>query len=328
MQQVPPMRIREKYFRSIEAEIQRLFDRLIYNPLLNILLERTPDMMLNTSRAMVTAARQGRIWYEDGKFKGTFSAALSRELLALGAHWNPKSQTFTLDPIHLPADVQIAMAEADGRYEAMRRAMLTTLDDIDVAVVDTLSTTPTQYAKTIDQMEMDFRKSVSGMEAVSIDIKLTDAQRRIIAEQWGTNLNLYIKGWAADNILKLRQQIQENTLNAGGRYQAMVKTIQDNYGVSKNKAKFLARQETGLLMSKFQETRLRDIGVTKYRWSTSHDERVRPANGANAINGDHRILDGKIFRFDSPPITCQRTGARNNPGEDYNCRCVAIGLVD
>ena len=105
----------------------------------------------------------------------------------------------------------------------------------------------------------------------------------------------------------------------GSRAENMVKTIISEYGVSRRKAKFLARQETALLMSKYQEERFKDVGVTKYRWSAAMDARTRP---------DHKLLDGKIISWDSPPITNRKTGARNHAGADYNCRCVAIAIAE
>ncbi len=58
-------------------------------------------------------------------------------------------------------------------------------------------------------------------------------------------------------------------------------------------------------------------GILEYRWSTSKDERVRH---------DHKALDTKIFSFASPPVTNLKTGARNNPGCDFGCRCIAIPI--
>lgn len=319
MPYIPPMHVREKYFRPIEDEIQRLFNELIYIPLLRIALRRNPDEIMNSLRALVSAVQQGRVWYEDGQFKGSFNAAISKELRTLGAQWNPAAKTWSLTKQDLPVEVQFAQATADQRYEAIRRDMLTTMADMDISMIDNNSDLISKYGKAIDQMEMDFRKSVTGIEAITIVPKLTEGQRKIIAEQWAQNLNLYIKNWTQENILKLRQQIQDNTFSGAGRAEAMVKTIQENYGSSKAKAKFLARQETALLMSKFQETRYGDMGINKYRWSTSHDERVRP---------DHAALNGKVFLFDQPPVTDRRTGARNNPGQDFNCRCIAIPILD
>jgi hypothetical protein len=41
---------------------------------------------------------------------------------------------------------------------------------------------------------------------------------------------------------------------------------------------------------------------------TSRDERVRSG---------HAALHGKVFRYDTPPVTNPRTGEVNHPGQDY-----------
>ena len=57
----------------------------------------------------------------------------------------------------------------------------------------------------------------------------------------------------------------------------------------------------------------REMGVERYRWSTSGDERVRPTHQSNS---------GRVFRWDSPPAD---TG---HPGSDVMCRCGAEALFD
>jgi SPP1 gp7 family putative phage head morphogenesis protein len=71
-------------------------------------------------------------------------------------------------------------------------------------------------------------------------------------------------------------------------------------------------------MSKFREERYKSIGVLKYRWSSSNDERVRDR---------HRELNGKIFEWTNPPIS-GANGERQHAGEPFGCRCVAVAIVD
>ena len=40
-----------------------------------------------------------------------------------------------------------------------------------------------------------------------------------------------------------------------------------------------------------------------------------------------RSEKGEIFDFRYPPID-DPNGSRHNPGENYNCRCVAIPVID
>ena len=90
--------------------------------------------------------------------------------------------------------------------------------------------------------------------------------------------------------------------------------------MSQRKAKFLASQETRLLTSKLKEVRYKDVGIDEYIWQTvkgTPEHPVRPM---------HKKLNGTKQRFSSPPITNEK-GQRNNPGEDYRCRCVARPIV-
>ena len=43
---------------------------------------------------------------------------------------------------------------------------------------------------------------------------------------------------------------------------------------------------------------------------------------------DHKRLNGKIFSWNDPPVIDTRTGRRGHPGDDYQCRCVAIPVFD
>jgi SPP1 gp7 family putative phage head morphogenesis protein len=164
-------------------------------------------------------------------------------------------------------------------------------------------------------MNDDFEKAV---RAISIPPKMELVQREFLANEWANNLNLYVKDWAEKEILEMRMKVQANAFE-GNRAEGLVKMLQSNYQISKRKAKFLARQETSLLMSKFHQGRYAQVGITRYKWGGAEDERERQ---------DHKILNNKIFSYLSPPVTNRKTGARNNPGEDFGCRCVAIPVIE
>lgn len=84
------------------------------------------------------------------------------------------------------------------------------------------------------------------------------------------------------------------------------KTLQKEYDVTENRAKLIARDQLSKFNSDLTQSRQKSVGVTKYTWSTSMDERVRDS---------HAEKEGKVFSWNDPPAD---TG---HPGEDYNCRC-------
>lgn len=333
MKTLPPLPLHDRYYSLIEDEIRRIFDTLIYRPLLDVMGMHTRDlnrMLKNSKNALLDAIAKGTIWYDNGQFHGQFNAKTSAAIIKLGGIYNVKARTYSLPLAKLPTELKFAQAEAQSKYEKMREKMLSIIDNIQPSEVDKISKTKGEYEKTMASIEVDLQKTMpknkqeardnpaASFSRLAIDANITPKQREIIAEQWGQNLDLYIKNWTEKNILKLREEIQPHVM-AGGRAEGLAKVIQENYGVSARKAKFLALQETSLLMSKYKETRYKDIGISKYRWSDSHDARVRH---------DHHELNGKIFSYDNPPITNRKTGARNNPGCDYGCRCIDIPVID
>lgn len=62
--------------------------------------------------------------------------------------------------------------------------------------------------------------------------------------------------------------------------------------------------------------RHQSIGIEKFEWYDSADERVRDT---------HKRLSGKVFSYDDPPTVNGRVVL---PDEDYRCRCVAIPVFD
>ena len=110
----------------------------------------------------------------------------------------------------------------------------------------------------------------------------------------------------------------EDAHRTGMRVEALAGSIAERFSVSDSRAELIARDQVLKLNAQISQTRLRAVGVERYTWSASRDDRVRP---------DHEELDGQEFSFDDPPITCKRTGETNNPGEDFQCRCVAIPIL-
>ncbi len=99
---------------------------------------------------------------------------------------------------------------------------------------------------------------------------------------------------------------------AGKLSRDVAKDIKAQFGVSGRKAAFIARDQISKFNGDLTQLRQTNAGITKYQWSTSGDERVRPEHAAN---------DGKIFSWSDPPAT-------GHPGDEFNCRCVAIPVLE
>lgn len=108
------------------------------------------------------------------------------------------------------------------------------------------------------------------------------------------------------------QEIFSDPNSIGRRVEDIAKDIRERADVSQSRAELIARDQTLKLNGQINQTRQENAGVTSYTWSTSHDERVRE---------EHRELDGKVFQWSDPPEP-------GHPGEDFQCRCIALPVFD
>lgn len=95
--------------------------------------------------------------------------------------------------------------------------------------------------------------------------------------------------------------------------QDIIDNVEDIEGSSEARADLIARDQTSKFNSSLNEARQTEVGVNKYVWSTSLDERVRES---------HAEKEGEVFSWDDPPAD---TG---HPGQDIQCRCVALPYFD
>lgn len=107
-----------------------------------------------------------------------------------------------------------------------------------------------------------------------------------------------------------------NGWNNGMRWETLVKQIERDGGVTENRAKLIARDQTSKMNAAFNQERQQQVGIEKYEWSTSRDERVRES---------HAEMDGRVCEWAKPPIV---DGEPVHAGEAIACRCAAIPIVD
>lgn len=151
-----------------------------------------------------------------------------------------------------------------------------------------------------------------------LDDYYTGELYRKMMEEWvDENVGL-IKTIPQESLGKMRRIVLEGYRN-GETTTSIVKKIQRTYGVDRRHAQLLARDQIAKLNSNITQRQQRDAGVQEYIWSTSGDSRVRD---------DHKRLNNKRFRWDDPPVVDTRTGRRCHPGEDYQCRCVALAVFE
>lgn len=149
-------------------------------------------------------------------------------------------------------------------------------------------------------------------KAIGIDI--------IAAEPWltptltnyaKTNVSLIKKtfNFLADDL----ETMAYLAVTQGIRAEDLAKDIQKKFDVTESRARLIARDQTAKLTGQLNKNRQQNLGINKYEWLTSRDDRVRDS---------HAEKDGNIYEWDKPPSD---TG---HPTEDFQCRCTAVPVFD
>lgn len=112
------------------------------------------------------------------------------------------------------------------------------------------------------------------------------------------------------------REIATGNIYAGVRAEEMAREILKTGDVTLSRARLIARTETSRTVAELNRARAEHVGSTHFVWRTSRDAAVRPT---------HRVLEGKIFRWDDPP-ECD-PGFHALPGAIFSCRCHAEPIL-
>lgn len=305
-----PIIAKSAYEKMIAKAILYELYLKLYKPMIEIL---SPEKENAKESPLIEAFRSGRIYFIDGFVYGKFSAALSKELLKLGAKFYKLKKAYKVSLSVFSPEIRSSIANKLIKDKERIKEVNKELDKLkeNSPYIDFSP----YVSPTFQDLNIQFKKVTP--ESLQIPFEMNDHIRKSIEEEYIYNLNFYVSEWHQEAVERLRTKVLKN-VTEGYRANRLIDAIMEEQEVSYRKAKFIARQETSLLVSKYREERYKEAGVNQYRWSTSQDERVRD---------DHKALNNRIFSWDDPPIVDKVTGKRAHPGEDFNCRCVALPVI-
>ena len=177
-------------------------------------------------------------------------------------------------------------------------------------------------AAELNKDSVDTRLARVIREAIGVDVtRLLEGDHRLRAtmrEATDANIAL-IKSIPPQYFDRVLETVSSGWTQ-GMRWESLVEQIQHDGDVTENRAKLIARDQTAKMNSAFNRERQQQVGIEKYEWQTSGDERVRES---------HAEVDGQTFAWDGPgPVAGSVADEPCHPGEDIQCRCVAIPVVD
>jgi SPP1 gp7 family putative phage head morphogenesis protein len=140
---------------------------------------------------------------------------------------------------------------------------------------------------------------------VGVDVYRSEPWLAQAQTNWVASNTALIKSIPTQHMERVEQIIRNGVLQ-GESSKSLAEKIQAQAGVTKRRAILIAEDQIGKANGELTQHRQEDLGIEEYKWTTSHDERVRHS---------HRERDGKIFRWDKGPPNGQ------NPGLEIKCRC-------
>lgn len=111
------------------------------------------------------------------------------------------------------------------------------------------------------------------------------------------------------------------SITEGQGLKDLIPQVQHIGGVTRERARFIAVDQTRKAHAYISSQKMKDAGITKFRW--------RHSAGSAVPRPYHKdVLDGEVFELDNPPVIDQRTGERGLPGQLINCRCTMEPVID
>lgn len=337
--ELPPTPEHPDDYDAIEARLKSFFKKVIYQPLLAELKKEGIELPRKLRNArhknpLMDALFTGRVIYSKGAFRGQFNAAISKELKKMGARFNRKTSSWELDDASLTHETQNAIKASEIHFR-------TKMDKIDQYLDRNLPSHLANqfhcadlFEKSIWRADRQFKKNV---EKIGIRPVLSKNQQSRIAHEYQDNMRLWIQNWTEDEIKTLRKQIKTYTLR-GERLETLIppiyqvtRTIQSSHESAMKKAKFLAGQESRLLLTTYKQAKYEEAGSESYLWRCVHrpHDTSPNAHAKGNVRYTHGLLEGKEIAWNDPPVTSNpgEPVRRNHAGRDYNCRCFARPLI-
>lgn len=151
-------------------------------------------------------------------------------------------------------------------------------------------------------------------------------------------LRAKIQGFMTENVGLIKNIPEEITirvektvtraLTSATLHGDLAKQLEDEFGYGERRAAIIARDQIGKIYGQINAGRQKELGVSKFRWRTVGDERVRgdPSGKYPDADSSHYDWDGEVFSYDDPPR--DEDGNPVLPGEPILCRCYAEPVLD
>jgi uncharacterized protein with gpF-like domain len=170
-----------------------------------------------------------------------------------------------------------------------------------------------ETAKLKDKLEEQQKNAYQNAPQLDVEIdniELFEKSKKI-AQDYTYNMKYWVKKWEAKNIIEMRKDVLK-MVQQGARYERIQEYFEKRWKIAKNKAYFLAKNESDLAGSVIKATDYQELGCPGYVWGRSSAREKREL---------HKQYYGKFFTWEDKPIIDEKLGIRGYPRQIWNCSC-------
>lgn len=189
-----------------------------------------------------------------------------------------------------------------------------------------LHTSP--YKRIVAQASKDTAKSAKDQTAKALGLEDFDPNMSDVVDDLSNNILDGVTSLMGDSIERAADVLDEwaeldpDRSERAGDVDALGDMLDDGLQGISGKGLAAVAIAFGLGFAASVAASHKAAGVGHYAWMAQHDSVVRP---------EHLALDdGSAYDWDDPPLKGDDSSSGDdcNPGEDYNCRCVASPIPD
>lgn len=147
----------------------------------------------------------------------------------------------------------------------------------------------------------------------TLDADTREILKAVIAENVGLIKSIPQKYLQAVQGAVMRSITSRNGMND------LIPFLQKRGDMTYRRARFIASDQTRKVNSALSTGRLQKLGVEKFQWVHTSSPHPRHL---------HEKLDGKVFRFNDPPVIQKSPEVRGLPAQLPGCRCRALPVFE
>ena len=144
-------------------------------------------------------------------------------------------------------------------------------------------------------------------------------------DEWTKTNRKYLTN-LGDEYLNRTEMLVTDALQVGKRPEdLLVDILRANNGMTVDRARLLAEDQTGKLLGQINKARSQAIGLHKYQWLTVGDKRVRPTH-ASANNKIGVWENAGVWIENGKEVPRGGQGDNSHPGQPVRCRCSSAAV--